>query len=687
MSNFTWTDEDRRAVDTARVLAADAVQKVGNGHPGTAISLAPVAYLLYQKVMKTDPTDDKWIGRDRFVLSAGHASILQYSQLYLGGLGLELEDIESLRTFGSRTPGHPEYGHTKFVETTTGPLGAGISNAVGMAMAARRQRGIYAPGAEGETPFDYFVYSILGDGCMQEGVQAEAASLAGTQELGNLIVIYDDNRITIEGDTKIAFGEDVSKRYEAYGWDVHTIDWTHGGTKYAEDIEALYDALIAAQQVTNKPTLIHLKTIIGWPLPNMQGSEKVHGAALGAPEITALKKVLGFTDEPFAIEDSVVDYTRTQLAERGKALRAAWDEEFAAWQKANPEGVKLLDRVLAKKLPDDLTLPVFEAGSKATRAASADVLSALASQVPELWGGSADLAGSNNTTMKGEPSFLPADRTTDEWPGGPYGRTLHFGVREHGMGGIVNGINVGGLSRAYGGTFFVFADYMRPPVRLAALSHVPSIFVWTHDSIGVGEDGPTHQPIEHLAAYRAIPGLAIVRPSDANETAIAWREILKLTDQPAGLILTRQNTRVVDRTSGEFASAEGLAKGAYVLKEASAAPQVILIGTGSEVEVALDAQTALEAEGVPTRVVSMPCQEWFDAQPEAYRNEVLPPEVTARVSVEAGIAQGWAKYVGCKGRSVSIEHYGASGKGTVLFKEFGLTSDAVVAAAKESLEA
>ena len=556
-----------------------------------------------------------------------------------------------------------------------------------MAMAARRQRGIYAPGAEGETPFDYFVYSILGDGCMQEGVQAEAASLAGTQELGNLIVIYDDNRITIEGDTKIAFGEDVSKRYEAYGWDVHTIDWTHGGTKYAEDIEALYDALIAAQQVTNKPTLIHLKTIIGWPLPNMQGSEKVHGAALGAPEITALKKVLGFTDEPFAIEDSVVDYTRTQLAERGKALRAAWDEEFAAWQQANPEGVKLLDRVLAKKLPDDLTLPVFEAGSKATRAASADVLSALASQVPELWGGSADLAGSNNTTMKGEPSFLPADRTTDEWPGGPYGRTLHFGVREHGMGGIVNGINVGGLSRAYGGTFFVFADYMRPPVRLAALSHVPSIFVWTHDSIGVGEDGPTHQPIEHLAAYRAIPGLAIVRPSDANETAIAWREILKLTDQPAGLILTRQNTRVVDRTSGEFASAEGLAKGAYVLKEASAAPQVILIGTGSEVEVALDAQTALEAEGVPTRVVSMPCQEWFDAQPEAYRNEVLPPEVTARVSVEAGIAQGWAKYVGCKGRSVSIEHYGASGKGTVLFKEFGLTSDAVVAAAKESLEA
>lgn len=687
MSNFTWTDEDRRAVDTARILAADAVQKAGNGHPGTAISLAPVAYLLYQKVMKTDPNDDRWIGRDRFVLSAGHASILQYTQLYLGGLGLELDDIKSLRTFGSRTPGHPEFGHTKFVETTTGPLGAGVSNAVGMAMAARRERGIYAPGAEGETPFDHFIYSILGDGCMQEGVQAEAASLAGTQELGNLIMIYDDNRITIEGDTKIAFGEDVAKRYEAYGWDVQTVDWTNGGAEYAEDITALYDAIIAAQKVTDKPSLIHLKTIIAWPLPHLQGSEKTHGAALGAAEISAVKELLGFTDEPFAIEDSIVEYTRTQLAERGKAVRAAWDEQFSAWQQANPAGVKLLDRVLAKKLPEDLELPVFEAGSKATRAASADVLAALASQVPELWGGSADLAGSNNTTMKGEPSFLPADRTTDAWQGGPYGRTLHFGVREHAMGGIINGINVGGLSRAYGGTFFVFADYMRPAVRLAALSHIPSIFVWTHDSIGVGEDGPTHQPIEHLAAYRAIPGLAIVRPSDANETAIAWREILKLTDQPAGLILTRQNTRIVDRSSGEFASAEGLAKGAYVLKEASGAPQVILIGTGSEVEVALDAQSALEAEGIPTRVVSMPCQEWFDAQPEEYRNEVLPPEVTTRVSVEAGIAQGWTKYVGANGKSISIEHFGASAKGTLLFTEFGVTADAVVAAAKESLEA
>ncbi len=686
MTNLTWTDEDRRAVDTARILAADAVQKVGNGHPGTAISLAPVAYLLYQKVMKTDPNDDRWIGRDRFVLSAGHASILQYSQLYLGGLGLEMDDIQSLRTFGSLTPGHPEFGHTKFVEVTTGPLGAGVSNAVGMAMAARRARSVYDPNATADSPFDHFVYVILGDGCMQEGVQAEAASLAGTQELGNLIMIYDANRITIEGNTKIAFGEDVAARYEAYGWHVQDIDWTAGSTSYGENINDLYEAILEAQKVTDKPSLIQLHTIIGWPLPNLQGQEKVHGSALGAEEIAELKKLLKFPDEPFGIEEELVEHTRKQLRERGKAARAAWDDKFAAWQQANPEGKALLDRVVSHELPA-LELPVFPEGSKATRAASADVLSALASQLPELWGGSADLAGSNNTTMKGEPSFLPKGRTTAEWPGGPHGRTLHFGVREHAMGGILNGINADGLTRAYGGTFFVFADYMRPTARLAALSSIPTIFVWTHDSIGVGEDGPTHQPIEHLAAYRAIPNLAIVRPSDANETAAAWAEALKQTKMPVGLILSRQNLRTVDRSSGEYASADGLAKGAYVLKEASAAPQVILIGTGSEVEVALDAQQALEGEGIPTRVVSLPCQEWFDAQDEAYRNEVLPPEVTARVSVEAGIAMGWAKYVGAKGRSVSIEHYGASGKGTLLFKQFGLTADAVVAAAKESMGA
>ncbi|EPH02482.1 transketolase [Propionibacterium sp. oral taxon 192 str. F0372] len=683
---LTWTDEDKRAVDTARILAADAVQKVGNGHPGTAISLAPVAYLLYQKVMKTDPTDDKWLGRDRFVLSAGHASILQYIQLFLGGLGLEMDDIASLRTAGSLTPGHPEFGHTKFIECTTGPLGAGVSNAVGMAMAARRAHGLYDGDNAGESVFDHFVYVLLGEGCMQEGVQAEAASLAGTQGLGNLIMIYDENQITIEGDTKIAFGEDVAKRYEAYGWQVIDVDWTNGG-EYCEDIQALYDAIKTGKAEANRPTLIHLHSIIGWPLPTLQGKEKIHGSAIGAEEITRLKELLGFEDTPFAIDPAIVDYTRSQVAANGKAARQEWDAHFEAWKSANPQGSTLLDRVLANKLPSDLTVPSFEAGSKATRSASAEVLTALAGQLPELWGGSADLAGSNNTTMKGEPSFLPADRTTDEWPGGPFGRTLHFGVREHAMGGILNGINADGLTRAYGGTFFVFSDYMRPTARLAALSKIPSIFVWTHDSIGVGEDGPTHQPVEHLAAYRAIPGLAIARPSDANETAEVWLETLRQASQPVGIILTRQNVRTVDRISGEYAPASGAAKGAYVLREASAAPQVILIGTGSEVEVALDAQTELEAAGIPTRVVSMPCQEWFDVQDEAYRDQVLPPEVTARVSVEAGIAMGWAKYVGPRGRSVSLEHFGASAKGTLLFEEYGITAAAVVAAAKESLEA
>lgn len=686
MSELTWTDQDRRAVDTARILAADAVQRAGNGHPGTAISLAGVAYLLYQKVMNTDPSDEHWIGRDRFVLSAGHASILQYTQLFLGGLGLEMGDIQALRTYGSKTPGHPELGHTRFVECTTGPLGAGISNAVGMAMAARRNRGLYDPDATAGSVFDHFVYVIAGDGCMQEGVQAEAASLAGTQELGNLIVIYDDNQITIEGDTKIAFGEDVAKRYAAYGWQVIEIDWTNGGAGYAEDIPALYDAIAAAQRVTDRPALIRLRTIIGWPLPNLQGKEKIHGSAIGTAEITAVKQLLGFPDEPFAVESEIVDYCRRQLGERGRTAREAWNTRFEQWSVANPTGRALLDRVLAGKLPD-LKLPVFETGSKATRTASGEVLSALAAQLPELWGGSADLAGSNNTTMKGEPSFLPTGRTTTEWPGGPYGRILHFGVREHAMGGIVNGINIDGLTRAYCGTFFVFADYLRPAVRIAALCGVPSIFVWTHDSIGVGEDGPTHQPIEHLAAYRSIPGLAIVRPSDANETAVAWREILKRTAGPTGLVLSRQNLRTVNRDSGEFAAATGVARGAYVLREASAAPQVILIGTGSEVEVALAAQSVLEAAGIATRVVSMPCQEWFDEQDAEYREQVLPAAVTARVSVEAGIALGWAKYVGDRGRSVSIDRYGASGKGTLLFTEFGITADAVVAAAKESLQA
>ena len=682
---FEWTDKDARAVDTARILAADAVEKVGNGHPGTPISLAPVAYLLYQKVMNTDPTDDKWIGRDRFVLSAGHASLTQYTQLYLGGLGLELGDLESLRTWGAKTPGHPEYGHTAFVETTTGPLGAGISNAVGMAMAARRERGLFEPDAPaGESLFDHYVYTIAGDGCLQEGVSSEASSLAATQELGNLVLIYDDNRITIEGETDISFTEDVEARYAAYGWHVQHVDWTNGGTEYREDVEALYNAIEAAKAVTDKPSFIKLTTVIGWPLPNKQGNHAVHGSKIGSDEIAALKEVLGFEQKPFAVDQDAVDAARANVAARGKAARTAWDEKFEAWTKANPEKVALLQRVQAGKLPETLSLPVFEEGKKSTRAASGEVLSALADQLPELWGGSADLAGSNNTTMKGEPSFLPANRTTKEWSGNEYGRTLHFGIREHAMGGILNGIAVSGLTRPYGGTFLVFADYMRPAVRLAALMKVPSIFVWSHDSVGVGEDGPTHQPIEHLAALRAIPGLDIVRPADANETSVAWGEILRRNDRPAGLILSRQDLPIVAR--GErYASAEGVAKGAYVLSEEEGDLRVILIATGSEVSVALAAQEKLQAAGVPTRVVSMPCQEWFDEQSAEYKESVLPAAVTARVSVEAGIAMGWAKYVGPAGASVSIEHFGASASGAKCFEEFGITADNVAATATSLL--
>ena len=677
-----WTELDSRAVDVARILAVDAVEKVGNGHPGTPVSLAPIAYLLYQRVMNIDVTDDKWLGRDRFVLSAGHASLTQYCQLYLAGADMELSDLEALRTWGSKTPGHPEYGHTKFVECTTGPLGAGISNAVGMAMAARRERGLLDPEApEGTSVFDRYVYAIAGDGCLQEGVSGEASSLAGTQQLGNLILFYDDNRISIEGDTNISYTEDAAARYAAYGWHVQHVDWTHGGTEYREDLDALLAAIEEAKKVTDKPSFIKVTTIIGWPLPNKAGSHSVHGNKIGKDEITALKARLGFEDVPFAVDQAAVDHARANAAARGQAARAAWDERFAAWQQANPERAALLERIRARKLPEGLSLPVFAEGKSSTRKASGDVLSALASQLPELWGGSADLAGSNNTTMKGEPSFLPADRQTEDWQGNEYGRTLHFGIREHAMGGIVNGITLSGLTRPYGGTFLVFSDYMRPAVRLAALMGIPATFVWTHDSVGVGEDGPTHQPVEHLAALRAIPGLDIVRPSDANETSVAWGEILRRTGNPAGLILSRQDLRTVPRGE-KYASADGVANGAYVLSEASAEPQVILIATGSEVEVALDAQDLLEADGVATRVVSMPCQEWFDATSDEYKESVLPAAVTARISVEAGIAMGWQKYVGCSGASVSLDHFGASASGAKCFAEFGFTAAHVAEVAK-----
>jgi len=686
MTALDWTELDSRAVDTARVLAADAVQKVGNGHPGTAISLAPVAYLLYQKVMNVDPADEHWLGRDRFVLSAGHSSLTQYCQLYLGGFGLELADIEALRTWGSLTPGHPEVGHTRFIECTTGPLGAGISNAVGFAMAARRERELYDPSAApGTSVFDHFVYTIAGDGCMQEGVASEASSLAATLNLGNLVLIYDDNRISIEGDTKIAFSEDVSARYAAYGWHVQHVDFTNGFTTYEEKVGELYAAIEAAKAVTDKPSFIKVTTIIGWPLPTLAGSHSVHGAALGATEIAALKTELGMDPaKSFDVADEVIAHSRGNAAARAQAARAAWDARFAAWQQANPEQAALLDRVLAGKLPEGVAaaLPVAPPGKMSTRKASGNVLTALGKVMPELWGGSADLASSNNTTIEGTASFLPAERASHEWAAssGEDARVLHFGIREHAMGGIINAINLEGLTRCFGGTFLVFADYMRPTARLAALSDIPSTFVWTHDSIGVGEDGPTHQPVEHVASLRLIPNFNVVRPADANETAAAWLKVLA-DRQPAAMILSRQDLTTFDRTGGVFADVDGVYKGGYTLIEASAEPQVVIVGTGSEVEIAVAAREQLEAAGVPTRVVSMPCVEWFAAQPDDYKAEVLP-KGAAKVSIEAGTVIGWKEVLGDNSASVGLDHFGASASAGVLYKQFGITADAVVAKAQ-----
>jgi len=687
-----WSELDVKAVNTARVLAADAVEKVGNGHPGTAISLAPVAYLLYQNWLRHDPTDTTWIGRDRFVLSCGHTSLTQYLQLFLGGFGLEIEDIEALRTWGSLTPGHPEYRHTKGVEITTGPLGQGLASAVGFAAAQRRERGLLDPdAAPGTSPFDHRVFVLASDGDLQEGVTSEASSWAGTQELGNLTVIWDDNHISIEGDTDIAFTEDVLKRYEAYGWHVQYVDWTVGPDGYTEDVDALNAAIEAAQAETTRPSFIGLRTIIAWPSPTKRNSHSAHGSKLGAAEVEALKSELGFDpSKSFDVDPEVLAHSR-RLGERGAAQHAEWDEAVAAWRAANPERGELFDRLAARALPEGWAdaLPVFEAGrSIATRAASGEILTALAPVLPELWGGSADLAGSNNTTMNGEPSFVPTDRSTTEFQGDEYGRTLHFGIREHGMGAILAGITLGGFTRPYGGTFFQFSDYMRGAVRLAALQDIPVTYVWTHDSIGLGEDGPTHQPVEHLAATRAIPNLSILRPADANETAQAWKAILERDRGPVGLILTRQNVPTFPRGTEGFAGAEGLTKGAYVLLESSkATPDVVLLATGSEVQLAVEARTALEAEGIATRVVSAPCLEWFEEQDAEYRESVLPKAVRARVSVEAGLALSWYKYLGDAGRAVSLEHYGASASAEKLYEEFGITSAAVVSAAKESIAA
>ncbi|MCG7447106.1 transketolase [Corynebacterium aurimucosum] len=678
-----WSEFDTRAVDTVRVLAADAVQKCGSGHPGTAMSLAPLAYTLYQRVINHDPADVHWAGRDRFVLSVGHSSLTQYIQLYLGGFGLEMDDLQKLRTWGSRTPGHPEVHHTDGVEITTGPLGQGLASSVGMAMAARKERGLFDPEAPaGESPFDHYVYTISSDGDLQEGVTAEASSLAGTQKLGNLIVFWDDNRISIEDDTNIAFNEDVVARYEAYGWHVQTVE-------SGEDVVAIEEAVKAAQAETERPSFIRVKTVIGYPAPNKMNTGGVHGAALGDDEVAATKEVLGFDPErSFHIDDEVISHTR-KLRERGAEKHAAWQKKFDEWAAANPENKALFDRMQARELPQDFDaeLPVWEPGeSLATRKASEATIQALAASLPEMWGGSADLAGSNNTVIKGADSFGPAAITTDMWSAQPYGRNLHFGIREHAMSAIMNGIALHGNTRVYGGTFLIFSEYQYPAVRLGSLMSTDTYYVWTHDSIGLGEDGPTHQPVETLSALRAIPNLSVIRPADANETAQAWAAALEYKAAPKGLALSRQGLPVLEGTKEK--AHDGVRRGAYVLvEESKETPDVILLATGSEVQLAVAAAKELEAVGTVTRVVSAPCLEWFDEQDDAYRESVLPSEVQARVSIEAGIAMPWHKYTGSFGRTISIEHYGASAPAGELFEKFGFTTAAVVEAAQESLAA
>ena len=680
MSALTgWTALDDQAVAYARALAADAVQKVGNGHPGTAMSLAPVAYNLFQRHLVHDPSDAQWLGRDRFILSCGHSSLTLYIQLYLSGYGLEMKDLESFRTWGSLTPGHPEYGHTAGVEMTTGPLGQGVATAVGMAMAARYERGLLDPLAPAQQSiFDHTIWVICSDGDLQEGVSAEAHSLAGTQELGNLNVIYDDNRISIEGDTHNAFTEDVSARYRAYGW--HVID-VAAASDGSVDIAALDAAMVAAKKENSKPSLIRMKSVIAWPAPKARGTAASHGSALGEEEIKQTKVALGLNpDEHFAMPAEVLTHARL-VKTRGAEVRAQWNAKFDQWKASNPDKATLLDRLQTRSLPAgwDSKLPVFAPGKDvATRAASGEVINAIAAVLPEFWGGSADLAGSNNTSIKGGGSFLPASSSIEG--ADPYGRIIHFGIREHAMASILNGITLHGLTRSFGGTFAVFSDYMRPAVRLAALMQIPATFVWTHDSIGVGEDGPTHQPIEHFAALRAIPGLDVIRPGDANEVTEAWKKIIT-RDRACGILLSRQNLPVFDRTVCEPAS--GTAHGAYVLKDLPH-PKAILIATGSEVSLAMDAQTALAAEGINVRVVSAPCLEWFAEQDQSYKDSVLSPGVV-KISIEVGIAQGWRELIGDSGVAISLEHYGASADAKRLFKEFGFSVENVVAQVKKAI--
>jgi transketolase len=669
-----WSELDDRAIAYARAIAMDAVQKVGNGHPGTAMALAPVAYALFQRHLVHDPHDPKWLGRDRFVLSCGHSSLTLYTQLFFSGYGLELKDLQEFRTWGSLTPGHPEYGHTAGVETTTGPLGQGVANAVGMAMAARYERGLFDPDApQGKSIFDHQIWVICSDGDLEEGLSSEASSIAGTQGLGNLNVIYDDNRISIEGDTHVAFTEDVSARYRAYGWEVIDVPTCSDGNV---DLTVIENAIVAAKTEANKPTLIRMKSVIAWPAPHARGTAKAHGSALGDSEIAETKIILGLNpEEKFAMPQEILDHVRN-VKRRGDTAHRNWNEKFNLWEKSNPTGARLLTRLRDRTLPTnwEQAIPDFSPEKEiATRKASGDIIAEIAKILPEFWGGSADLADSNNTSIEDGGSFLPA---TSAMPGAnPYGRIIHFGIREHAMGSILNGITLHGLTRAFVGTFLVFSDYMRPAVRLAALMNLGVTYVWTHDSIGLGEDGPTHQPVEHIAALRAIPNLSVIRPADANEVAQAWRVVLS-REEPSALLLSRQNLPVFDRNI--FASARGVEKGAYVLKEASASPKAILIATGSEVSLAVSAQAILESKGVPTRVVSAPCLEWFDRESQAYKDEVLPKSVTIKISVEAGISQGWREYVGDQGFSISLEHFGASASASILFKQFGFTAERIV---------
>ncbi|MEU1409422.1 transketolase [Streptomyces sp. NPDC005728] len=686
-----WTDLDRRAVEVARGLAVDAVERAGHGHPGTAMSLAPAAYVLFQRLLRHDPDDPRWPGRDRFVLSCGHSSLTLYTQLYLSGYGLELADLKALRTEGSRTPAHPEYGHTPGVETTTGPLGQGLANAVGMAMAARRERGLFDPGTpEGLSPFDHTVWVFASDGDLEEGISHEAGSLAGHQKLGNLVVLHDDNRISIEGDTRIAQSEGVAARFLAYDWHVQYVDWTTRDGGYEENLEALEAALRAARAVTDRPSLVQLRTVIGWPAPTKRNTGRIHGAPLGAEEAGAAKAAMGLDPElTFQVPDDVLAHTRAVVA-RGRAARAQWDRLHQDWRSVHPRRAALYDRLSARRLPAgwEERLPRFEAGGRiATRKASGEVLNALAAVLPELWGGSADLAESNNTTMKGEPSFVPEEYATDDFPGHRHGRTLHFGIREHAMGAVLNGIALHGGTRPYGGTFLVFSDYMRPAVRLAAMMRLPVTYVWTHDSIGLGEDGPTHQPVEHLWSLRGIPGLDVVRPADATETVAAWRTVLERTDHPAGLCLTRQTLPVLDRgPDSGLAGADGVAHGGYVLAEAAGGtPQAVIVATGSEVHIALEARAALQAEGLAVRVVSMPCLEWFQEQSKEYRDTVLPPALRARVCVEAGTTNGWHALAGDAGETVGLDEFGASAAFEALYERYGITAERVAAAVRGSV--